>query len=60
MQKTWIDVCQNDGNLLAIGGWNEKIKIFDKRESKIIKTFGYMHPGNNLDLFKDLMFENNL
>ena len=50
----------NDGNLLVIGGWSEKIKIFDKRESKIIKTFDSMHPSNNLDLFKDLMFENNL
>ena len=28
------------------------MKIFDKRESKIIKTFDAVHSGNNLDLFK--------
>ena len=35
----WIDVCQNDGNLLVSGGTDTSIKVFDKRESKIIKTF---------------------
>ena len=49
----WIDVCQNDGNLLAVGGGTfGNIKIFDKRESKIIKTFDLVHSSNNLDLFK--------
>ena len=43
----WIDVCQNDGNLLVSGGYNANIKIFDKRESKIIKTFDDVHSGGN-------------
>ena len=30
------------------------IRIFDKRESKIIKTFDGVHSSNNLDLFKIL------
>ena len=48
----WIDVCQNDGNVLTSGGEDQRIKIFDKRVSKIIKTFDDVHSGNNLDLFK--------
>ena len=48
----WIDVYQNDGNLLASGGTDKNIKIFDKRESKVIKTFDGVHAGKNLDLFK--------
>ena len=51
MKTYWIDVCQNDGNLLVIGGvWN--IEVFDKRVSKIIKTCDGVDSGNNLDLFK--------
>lgn len=42
----WIDVCQNNGNLLATGGWEKNIKIFDKRELKIVKTFEGIHSGN--------------
>jgi hypothetical protein len=41
----WIDVCQSNANLLASGGNEKAIKIFDKRESKIIKTFEYVYLG---------------
>jgi WD40 repeat protein len=36
-----IDVCQSNRNLLASGGTDQRIKIFDKRESKIVKTFKF-------------------
>ncbi len=39
----WIDVCQSDPNLLASGSQDQIIKIFDKRESKIVKTFEEVH-----------------
>ena len=42
----WIDVCQNDGNMLASGGTDVNLKIFDKRESKIVQTFNEIHLGN--------------
>ncbi len=41
----WIDVCQSDANLMASGGYDKAIKIFDKRESKIVKTFEGIHSG---------------
>ena len=41
-----IDVCQSDGNLLALGGASGDIKIFDKRELKIVQTFPNIHKGN--------------
>ncbi len=44
----WIDVCQSNGNLLASGGVDRAIKIFDKRESKIVKTFDSVHLGKEL------------
>ncbi len=44
----WIDVCQSNGNLLASGGTEQIIKIFDKRESKIVKTFEVVHSGKEL------------
>lgn len=34
-----IDVCKKDGNLLATGGFDKNIKIYDRRESRIVKTF---------------------
>ncbi len=42
-----IDVCQSNGNLLASGGHDKHIKIFDKREPKIVKTFEGDHSGKN-------------
>lgn len=47
----WMDVCQSNGNLLAIGGDDCNIKIFDKRESRIVKTFDGIHSGKRLQLF---------
>ena len=38
-----MDVCQSNGNLLALSGMDKKVKIFDKRESKIIQEFGRIH-----------------
>ena len=32
--------------MLAAGGWDENVKIFDKRESKIVQTFDDIHTGN--------------
>ena len=42
----WIDVCQSNGNLLASGGGNMAVKIFDKREAKIVQTFDGIHKGS--------------
>ncbi len=44
----WIDVCQSNGNLLASGGQDKAIKIFDKREPKIVKTFEAVHSRKEL------------
>ncbi len=44
----WIDVCQSNGNLLASGGQDSIIKIFDKRGSKIVKTFQGVHSSKEL------------
>ena len=40
---SWIDVCPSDGSLLAAGGQDTNVNIFDKRESKIIKTLTGIH-----------------
>ena len=42
----WIDVCPIDGNLLASGGEDHDIKIYDRRESKIVKVFSDLHSGS--------------
>ena len=44
----WIDVCPENGNLLASGGEDNNVKIFDKRESKIVRTFDGIHTGSIL------------
>ena len=41
-----MDACPNDGNLLAADGGNGSIKIFDRREGRIVKTFEEVHAGN--------------
>ena len=33
----WIDVCPENGNLLASGGEDNNVKIFDKRELNIVQ-----------------------
>ena len=32
--------------MLAVCGWNNALKIFDKRESKIVQTIDCNHTGN--------------
>ena len=46
MMTLWIDVCQSNGNILVTGGMDENVKIFDKRESKIVQTFDGIHTSN--------------
>jgi len=41
----WIDVCQSNANLLASGGSDKAIRIFDKREPKIVRNFNNIHSG---------------
>ena len=43
----WIDVSQRDGNLLAAVD-DKDLKIFDKRESKIVKTIDGIHESKIL------------
>mgnify|MGYP003877965675 FL=1 len=33
--------------MLAAGGWDNNVKIFDKRESKIVQTFDGIHTSNS-------------
>ena len=47
----WIDICPSDGNLLATGGFEMNVKIFDKRESKIVKSFDGIHSSKILNFF---------
>ena len=41
----WIDVCPSNQNLLATAGSDKKIKIYDRREAKIVKIIDPTHPG---------------
>ena len=52
----WIDVCQSNGNLLAAGGDDKNVKIFDKRESKIVRTFYGIHRSNILLMYDFWIF----
>ena len=39
---------QTDDNLLAAAGKDKNVKIYDRRESKIVKVFGDgLHSGKN-------------
>ena len=44
----WIDVCPKDANLLASGGSDKSIKIFDRRVSKVTKTLDNVHSSKLL------------
>lgn len=41
----WMDVCPNEGNLIAFGGTDRAAKIFDRRKSQVVKTFRGLHSG---------------
>lgn len=43
-----IDVCQSNGDLLASGGSSNNIKIFDRRQSKIVREYDKIHRGNTM------------
>lgn len=45
VDTNWLDVCPNNGNLLAAAGYDKNIKIYDHREAKIVKVFEMMHTG---------------
>mgnify|MGYP000914691206 FL=1 len=47
----WIDVCPINGNLLAAAGTDGKVKIFDKRELKVVKVFDEVHKGKKFYTF---------
>ena len=38
-----MDICQSNGNLLAVNGNDQIINIFDKRGAEIVKTFHGFH-----------------
>ena len=42
-----IDVCPINGNLVAAGGDDKSLKIFDKREAKIVKTYDDLHSSKS-------------
>lgn len=34
---------RRDGNLIASSGWDQNVKIFDRREMKTVRTFNNLH-----------------
>ena len=51
-------MCPTNANLLASGGSDKSIKIYDRRESQIIKTYDGIHHGKHSrsTLYKVLFF----
>ena len=41
--RPWIDVCPTDANLLASGGGNGSVFIYDRREFRTVKRFDKTH-----------------
>lgn len=41
----WIDVCPTNGNLIATGGSDKQVKIYDHREINVIKKIEGIHTG---------------
>lgn len=44
-------MCQTDGNLLVEGGQDSDVKVIDKREAKIVKSYD-IHDGRLRMRFK--------
>ena len=42
-----LDVCPTDNNIIAVGGEDRVVKIYDRRESKVIKEIGDSKDGNS-------------
>ena len=42
---TSIDVSPVDGNLVASGGFDHIIKVYDRRDSKIVRNFDTVNTG---------------
>lgn len=38
-----MDVCPINGTLVAAGGWDQNIKIYDRRSAGISKKFNPVH-----------------
>lgn len=51
----WIDVCPNDENLLATGGGDSKIKIYDQRIGKVACTLGVGQTSNHFFLCRNVV-----
>lgn len=46
----WIDVCPENGSLVAAGGEGNSIYVYDRRESKVVKTFSSIHTSKKFFL----------